>query len=74
MQPYDTINDVGFRHMIATFQPGYTPPDRKTLAIQYIPRMFDSETTGIQQQVSQAEYVANATDLWILDPNMLILG
>ena len=64
MQPYDTINDVGFRHMIATFQPRYTPPDRKTLATHYIPRMFDSETTRIQQQISQAEYFAITTDLW----------
>ena len=29
MQPYSTINDAGFRHMIATFQPRYTPPDQK---------------------------------------------
>ena len=64
MQPYDTINDVGFRHMITTFQPRYMPPDRKTLATQYIPRMFDTETTRIQQQLSQAEYFAITTDLW----------
>ena len=64
MQPYDTVNDVEFRHMIATFQPRYTPPDRKTLATQYIPRMFDSETTRIQQQISQGEYFAITTDLW----------
>ena len=57
MQPYDTINDVGFHHMIAMFQLRYTPPDRKALATQYIPRMFDSETPRIQQQISQAEYV-----------------
>lgn len=56
MQPYDTINDVGFQHMITTFQPRYTPPDRKALATQYIPQMFDSETTRTQQQISQAEY------------------
>ena len=64
MQPYDTINDVGFCHMIATFQPRYTPPDRKTLATQYIFRMFDSEIARIQQQISQAEYFAITTDLW----------
>ena len=55
MQPYDTINDVGFQHMIAAFQPRYTPPDRKTLATHYIPQMFDSETTRFQQQISEAE-------------------
>ena len=47
--------------MIATIQPRYTPPDQKTL---YIPRMFDSKTTRIQQQISQVEYFAITTDLW----------
>ena len=64
MQPYYTINDVGFQHMIAEFQPRYTPPDRKTLATHYIPQMSDSETTRIQQQISEAEYFAITTDLW----------
>ena len=64
MQPYDTINDAGFWHMIATFRPRYAPPDRKTLATHYTPRMFDSETKRIQQQISQAQYFAITTDLW----------
>ena len=47
MQPYDTINDEGFWCMVDAFHPRYTPLDRKTLAAQYIPLMFDSETTRI---------------------------
>ena len=63
MQLYDTINDAGF-HMIATFQPRYAPPDRKTLATHYVPQIFDSKTTKIQQQITQAEYFAITTDLY----------
>lgn len=54
MQPYDTINDVGFWYTITTFQPKYTPPDQKLYNLQ----MFDSNTTRIQQQISQEEYLA----------------
>ena len=54
MQPYDTINDVGFWYTITTFHPKYTPPDQKLYNLQ----MFDSNTTRIQQQISQEEYLA----------------
>lgn len=29
IQPLDTIDDVGFRHMIKEFEPRYTPPQEK---------------------------------------------
>ena len=41
-QPFDTINDSGFRHMLRVFEPHYTPPDRKTIALNHIPTMYDA--------------------------------
>ena len=32
MQPYDTVNDEGFHHMLKVIEPRYSPPDRKTIA------------------------------------------
>ena len=64
MQPYDTVNDKGFQHLLHTFQPRYTPPDCKTLATHYVPQMYDAEVTRIQQQLSEAEYFAITTDMW----------
>ena len=63
IQPYDAINDAGFQHMITTFQPRFKTTRPKNSATHYIPQMFDSETTRIQQQISQAEYFATTTDL-----------
>ena len=36
-QPFDTVNDSGFRHMLSIFEPRYIPPDRKTIASNHIP-------------------------------------
>ena len=32
-----TVNNTGFRKMINEFEHRYTPPDRKTIATQYLP-------------------------------------
>ena len=47
MQPYDTVNDAGFRYMLKTLEPRYTPPDRKTIATTYIPKMYETEKNRI---------------------------
>ena len=36
MQLYDTVNDAGFLKMLHTFEPRYSPPDRKTMACNYV--------------------------------------
>ena len=53
LQPYDTVNDAGFLQMISTFEPRYKPPDRKSLATNYLPKMYDCEKEKIKQQVSK---------------------
>ena len=74
MQPHDTINDVEFRHMIATFQPRYTPPDRKTLATHYIPRMFIVKQQGSNNKYLKLNTLLLQRTYGLLGPNMLILG
>ena len=41
MQPYQTVNDPGFCAMLSAFDPRYVPMDRKTLATNYIPKLYD---------------------------------
>ena len=40
LQPFDTLNDTCFRRMINTFEPRYEPCNRKTVATNYLPKMF----------------------------------
>ncbi len=46
MHPLDTIDDKGFRHMIHTFEPKYTPPSRKTISTKHLPQLYDSAIGG----------------------------
>ena len=66
MQPYDTVNDTGFRHMIGTFEPRYTP-DQNTIATHYIPKMYEQEKRHVKDQLTSvvpSGYFALTTDLW----------
>jgi len=43
MQPYDTVNDAGFLKMVHAFEPHYSPPDKKTTACNYMPKLYETE-------------------------------
>ena len=64
-QPFDTINDSGFRHMLSVFEPRYVPPDRKTIASNHIPTMYDAVKQDVMKQMrNDAQYFSITTDLW----------
>ena len=52
MQPLSTINDTGFLHMLKKFEPRYTPPDRKTLTLNHMPKLYVREKDQIKAQIS----------------------
>ena len=64
MMPFDTVNDPGFKHMVKTFKPLYTPPDRKTIATHYMQDLYLSEKRSIQQHLNDVEGYAITTDMW----------
>ena len=48
----DTVNDLGFRHIVKTFEPHYTPPDRKTISTHYMQDLYLSDNVlGFQLEV-----------------------
>ena len=64
-QPFDTINDSGFRHMLNVFEPHYVPPDRKTIASNHIPALYDDVKERITKQMTDdACFFSITTDLW----------
>ena len=64
MQPYQTVNDSGFRAMLSAFDPRYVPMDRKTLATNYFPKLYDREREQICSELSDVGYYAFTTDIW----------
>ena len=64
-QPFDTINDSEFRHMLRVFEPRYTPPDRNTIALNHIPTMYDAVKADNTKQIADdVQYFSITTDLW----------
>ena len=49
MMPYDTVNAAGFQHMLLEIEPRYVPPDRKSVATNYMPKLYKWEMARVQQ-------------------------
>ena len=64
MHPYQTVNDVGFQHMLHTFDQRYRPPDRKTLSTKLIPKLYDAERECVSNAISNVDNFALTTDIW----------
>lgn len=50
--------------MIREFEPRYNPPDRKTLAVKYLPQMFEAEKARIKSNIEGIKHYSCTTDLW----------
>ena len=64
MMPYDTVNAAGFRHMLREIEPRYVPPDRKSVATNYMPKLYEREKARVQQQIEGINRFAITTDIW----------
>ena len=64
MEPVSTVNNPGFCHMLKVFQPRYTPPDRKTLRQNYLPKLYEQERDRIKRQMSSIRFYSITTDIW----------
>ncbi len=74
MQPLDTVDDSGFRHLLKTFKPRYDPPSSKTITTKYLPEMYDAEHQKIKNEVSQSVSFALTTDIWTSRANHAYTG
>ena len=55
MQPLDTVDDPGSRHLVESFEPRYDPPSRKTISTKYLPQMFEGEKARVKHNVLDAQ-------------------
>ena len=64
MMPYDTVNAACFCHMLHEIEPRYVPPDRKSVATNYMPKLYEREKARVQQQIEGINRFAITTDIW----------
>ena len=48
--PFHTVNEPGFRKLLNVFEPRYESPDRKTLAKNYMRKMYEKERERVLHQ------------------------
>jgi len=46
MQPYHTVNDEGFRHMLKVLEPHYSPLEKRLLILTFQSCMRESQNTS----------------------------
>ena len=74
MQPYQTVNNPGFQHLLHSFDQRYHPPDRKTLSTNYIPRLYDREKGRVSSALASVDSFALTTDIWTSRHNQAYTG
>ena len=74
MHPYQTVNDVGFQHMLYTSDQRYRPPDRKTLSTKLIPKLYDAERECVSNAISNVDNFALTTYIWTSRHNQAYTG
>ena len=74
MQPYQTVNDPGFQHLLHSFDQRYHPPDRKTLSNNYIPKLYDREKECMRNALTSVNSFALTTDIWTSRHNQAYTG
>ena len=62
MQPYNIVNDEGFHQMLKVIEPCYLPPDRKTIANTYFPKLYEAEREKVQANLQNAKSFTITTD------------
>ena len=72
--PYQMVNDPRFRAMLSAFDPWYVPMDWKTLATNYIPKLYDKERERICSELSDVGYYVLTTDMWTSRHNEAYTG
>lgn len=61
LQPASIVDDRGFREFI---DPKYTPPSRRTIMQDHLPKMYLSKRAELEEQLKSIEYCSITTDLW----------
>lgn len=64
MHPFQTVNEPGFRQLLQSLEPRYEPPDRKSLANNYMRKLYERERGNILDKISCIDDYSFTTDFW----------
>lgn len=64
-QPFSIVNDIGFREYTHALNPNYEIPDRKTLSVTLLPKVYEKRLAELKSFVQlNAKSVCITIDYW----------
>lgn len=64
LQPFNIVNNRGFKRFVQTLDPRYKLPDRHTLSNEMLPQMYDLAKTKLKALLSEIKHISLTTDMW----------
>ena len=64
MHPFQTVNEPGFCQLLQSLEPRYEPPDRNSLANNYVRKLYERERELMLDKISCIEDYSFTTDFW----------
>ncbi|CAH1170700.1 unnamed protein product [Phaedon cochleariae] len=64
MQPYNIVEQHGFKHLMKTAVPSYKLPSRKTLSECKIPKLYNETVQKIKDRLAEINEMSFTTDCW----------
>ena len=65
MLTISTVNNGRFKQMLQKFDSRYTPPNRTTFALNYLPALYEQEKLKVKKAISsELQYFSVTTDGW----------
>ena len=64
LRPLSTLDSPSFRKLLATLDPKFNIPDRKTIGNTVLPKMYEETKREVKAQLNSCSAVAVTTDGW----------
>ncbi|CAG9829737.1 unnamed protein product [Diabrotica balteata] len=68
-QPLSVVENAGFLEYSKALQPLYTPPSRKKLTYDLLPKQYEEATSTLIKIINDVKYISVTTDIWTSDSN-----
>ncbi|VVC38958.1 Ribonuclease H-like domain [Cinara cedri] len=64
MQPFNSVEKKGFKHLLSVLCPSFEPPIRKYYSDHKIPQLYEDVKNCIKEKLKGVSYLALTTDCW----------
>lgn len=64
MQPYNSVERKGFKHLLSVLCPNFELPSRKYFSDHKIPQMYEIVRNCLKEKLKQVSYISLTTDCW----------